>query len=578
MEPSFATIDESLTRLALDDGLKLLNHAKQSWVKTSIRKRITLLSQIKDCLMAASEIWAETAATKKGIQRGSPLVGEEWLSGPYALMCYCNAMMATLTKIADNQDLANVSLRNLPTGQIAARVIPGSVWDRLLLNGVTAEIWMEPGVTRESMRRSSASTYREAKPVTGKVALVLGAGNIASIAPLDCLHKLFVDHEVAMLKMNPVNDYLIEFLDRALAPLIAPGYLRIVRGDAATGQYLCEHPLVETIHITGSSAVHDAIVWGAGAEGVANKVAGTPKNTRPITSELGGVSPTIVVPGPWSSADLRFQAEHVATQKLHNAGYNCIASQVLILSSAWSQKDRFLQGLNHVIAASVPRPLYYPRTAERLSQFAAATGDASKTPAFTNECMVASFRADAHSRAEAVEVFGPALGVTELAQGEALEFLVAAIEYSNTRLAGTLGANILIHPSTLRSIGQKRFDEIVGLLHYGTIAINGWTGLGFLFPRAAWGAFPGHTLKDIQSGIGFVHNTMLFDRVERTVVKAPFRPFPRNLLGLSFTLLPRPPWYITNRRGRLLGELLTRFEYRPSVLKIPRIFWNALLG
>ena len=48
---------------------------------------------------------------------------------------------------------------------------------------------------------------------------------------------------------------------------------------------------------------------------------------------LGGVSPTIVIPGKWSAADLRFQAEHVATQKRHNNGFNCIASQVLIISS-----------------------------------------------------------------------------------------------------------------------------------------------------------------------------------------------------------------------------------------------------
>jgi aldehyde dehydrogenase (NAD(P)+) len=115
-------------------------------------------------------------------------------------------------------------------------------------------------------------------------------------------------------------------------------------------------------------------------------------------------------------------------------------------------------------------------------------------------------------------------------------------------------------------------------LHYGTIAVNAWTGLGFLTPQATWGAFPGHTLADVQSGIGVVHNTLLFDKPERSVVEAPFKPFPRNLLSLSFTLLPRPPWFITNRKGNILGRLLVDFQYRPSFLKIPRIFLNALLG
>ena len=54
----------------------------------------------------------------------------------------------------------------------------------------------------------------------------------------------------------------------------------IVRGGADSGKYLCEHPLVDEIHITGAGASHDAIVWGPGAEGAANKAAGTPKNGK----------------------------------------------------------------------------------------------------------------------------------------------------------------------------------------------------------------------------------------------------------------------------------------------------------
>jgi aldehyde dehydrogenase (NAD(P)+) len=49
-------------------------------------------------------------------------------------------------------------------------------------------------------------------------------------------------------------------------------------------------------------------------------------------------------------------------------------------------------------------------------------------------------------------------------------------------------------------------------------------------------------------------------------------------LSLNFSLLPRPPWFITNRRQHVLGKLLTRFQYRPSVWKLPRIFANALRG
>lgn len=45
------------------------------------------------------------------------------------------------------------------------------------------------------------------------------------------------------------------------------------------------------------------------------------------------MSPTIVLPGEWTTADMKFQAEHIATQRLHNGGYNCVAAQVVVLSS-----------------------------------------------------------------------------------------------------------------------------------------------------------------------------------------------------------------------------------------------------
>ncbi|MEU0193663.1 hypothetical protein ABZ250_27990 [Streptomyces afghaniensis] len=72
------------------------------------------------------------------------------------------------------------------------------------------------------------------------------------------------------------------------------------------------HPKVRHVHMTGSAATQDAIVFGTGTEGTGRKKAGTPLLDKPATSELGGVSPTIVLPGGWSEADLRYQAEQIA--------------------------------------------------------------------------------------------------------------------------------------------------------------------------------------------------------------------------------------------------------------------------
>jgi len=566
---------------SLDRELQLLANNRTSWVNTPVSERIAILNEIKDALLPVSKAWAETASRKKGIAPGSALEGEEWLSGPYTVMGYCNQMMATLSQVQGKHHLDHVPVRQLPNGQVVARVLPHSIWDHLLLSGVKVDVWMQPEVTTANLKQHTAAIYDPSNPQhkTGKLALVLGAGNIAAIAPLDVFHKLFAENEVVMLKMNPVNDYLIDFLTPALKPLIDRGFLRIVRGGTDVGQYLCNHALVESIHITGAGASHDAIVWGVGDEGVANKTANTPRNTRHITSELGAVCPTIVVPGPWSAADIRFQAEQVATQKLHNSGFNCVACQVLVVSRDWTQKDEFLGALTQVFSNAESRRLYYPGATDRLADFCTNNPQVNVLKRQgTEEVLLAPLDASSPGKAKNTEVFAPAMNVAAISGADAETFLKEAIRFANDQLYGTLGANIVIHPATIARIGRKHLEEILIDLRYGTIAINAWTGLGFLSPQATWGAFPGHTLADVQSGIGVVHNTCLFDKPQRTVVEAPFRPFPRNLLSLSFTLLPRPPWFITNRKGDILGKLLVAFQYRPSFLKIPRIFLNALMG
>lgn len=569
------------TPTELDRELQALAGNRERWVKTTVAERIAILGEIKEALMPVAQAWAETASHRKGIAEGSPLEGEEWISGPHTVMGYCNSLMATLSKVHGKHHLDHTPVRELPNGQVAARVLPHSIWDHLLLSGVRVDVWMQPGVNRNNLAQHTAGIYDPASNLhkKGKLALVLGAGNIAAIAPLDVFQKLFAENEVVILKMNPVNDYLIEFLTPALQPLISRGFLRIVRGDAGVGQYLCNHALVESIHITGAGSSHDAIVWGAGEESKANKAAGTPKNTRHITSELGAVCPTIVVPGPWTMADIHFQAEQVATQKLHNSGFNCVACQVLVMPRDWEQKSAFLGALERTLINAESRALYYPGARDRLAAFI-KNNPLTRTLRRRGgeDVLLASLDATSPDAAKATEVFAPALNVTEISGTDAEKYLITAIAFANEQLYGTLGANIVIHPSTIAAIGRTRLDEILLTLHYGTIAINAWTGLGFLSAPATWGAFPGHTLADVQSGIGVVHNAFLFDKPERTVVEAPFRPFPRNLLSLSFTLLPRPPWFVTNRKGHILGRLLVAFQYRPSFLKIPRIFLNALLG
>ena len=562
---------------ALDEAVSALAATKDNWAQTSIDKRMSILAQIKERTAQVAEQWVEAAVKGKQIPEGSPLAGEEWMSGPYSLIGACNALLETLSKMDGKKFLAGLKKRRLPNGNLAVQTMPNTIWDRLLLSGISAEVWMQEGITAQNLAEYTATAYdKKGDAREAKIALVLGAGNIASIAPLDCLHKLFSEHQVVILKLNPVNDYLYASLDYALRPLIEIDALRIVKGGGDVGAYLCTHPSVEEIHITGAGATHDAIVWGVGEEAEQNKRNATPINTRRITSELGAVCPTIVVPGPWSWFDIQFQAQNVASQKLNNSGFNCVALQALLTPSNWPSYNSFMSAVKQAIANAPDRGLYYPGAQDRLNAFAKADAHVEHLERGQSEpCRIAHAPGDAHHEEE---VFGPAFSVHPFQEVDPEDFLRAAIAYANEHLHGTLGANIIIHPKTLDQIGRARFDAIITDLKYGCIAINAWTGLGFLTAQTTWGAFPGHTLDDVQSGIGVVHNSYMFDRTERTVIWAPFRPYPRGLLSGKFSFLPKPPWFVNHKTAASLGRKLTAFAANPSFSKLPSIFFDALRG
>ena len=568
----------------LEKDLQAVAAKKQAWVDLPLARKIELLEDVKRETATVAARWVEAATLAKGIPDGSPLAGEEWSSGPWALLYGLSQYIKTLREIAADgkPHIAKSAIRRASNGQVVVDVFPSSFYDSLLLSGVKAEVWMQPEVTPENLGQHVAALYRT-KGATGKLALVLGAGNIASIAPLDVLYKLVAEGQVCVLKMNPVNEYLGPFLEAAFKPLITQDFVRVVYGGGGgdVGAWLCEHPLVEEIHVTGSARTHDAIVFGAGAEGEARKAKDQPKNPRRVTSELGNISPTIVVPGPWTAADLQFQAEQIATQKMHNAGFNCIAAQVLVLPSEWASTGALVAALKSTLRALPNRKAYYPGAADRQANAVKAHPDAEVldapgdgVPRTLVENIAPNPGDDFCFREEA---FGGVLGETRLPGSDARAFLANAVAFCNDKLWGTLGANILIHPATMKELGPA-FDEALAALRYGCIAVNAWTGVGFLLAQTTWGAFPGHARTDIQSGSGVVHNSRLFDKPQKSVVYAPFYPFPRGLGHGQLAMLPKPPWFVTNKQAHEVTKKLTYFEASPSPLRIPGIFYSALRG
>ena len=554
----------------LDLAIAELAAGSVRWGVTPLAARSDLLARTAASVSDEAERWVAAAARAKGLDPLSPLIGEEWLTGPYGVLTSVNALGRTLRALASGRSpLAGQRLGRAPGGRVTVSVLPHNAWDGLLLHGFRARAWLRPGVTVRQAQ-VSAGLGQLSPTVTGGVGLVLGAGNISSIAPLDVLYELVAHNRVSLLKLNPTFDGLLPIYRAALAPLIAQGLLRIVTGGADVGDYLAHHAGISHVHITGSATTHNAIVFGGSK---------TPRLGKPISSELGGVSPIIVLPGRWSPQDLRYQAEHVATMRLHNGGYNCIAGQVLVLSAAWPQKRAFLAAVAAALAAAPTRPAWYPGSDERMRAASAAYPAAQPIPGGRLLVAVANFATSPSPASPSTEnmltteYFAPVLGVVEL-PGDDQAYLDAAVRTVNRDFLGTLGVNIIGLPRTIRRLGPG-FEQAVTRLQYGTIAINAWTGVGFLSAAAPWGAFPGHTLDDVQSGIGVVHNALLLDEVERTVVRGPFRPFPRSVAHAEWALLPKPPWFVSARSGARTARLLTEFAAHPSARRLPRILVAA---
>lgn len=554
----------------LEQAVSELSRNKVRWLRLPIAGKIEYAKGLLAGTVRTAPGQVQAACEAKGVSFDSPLAGEDWIGGPYVVARHLRLLIESLENLRKHGrmriDPSRVHRGN--GGRAVVRVFPLSTYDRLLYSGFTAEVWMQPEVTPENLHDHMGGVYTAKAPVPG-VALVLGAGNVASIAPLDVVHKLFFEGHVAILKLNPVNDYLGPFFEDTFGEMIRDGFVRIVTGAGDAGSFLCHHAEVDEIHITGSARTHDLIVWGSGDDAAKRKAAGTPLLTKPITSELGNVSPMLILPGKWNSTELRFQAENLATQMTQNCGFNCNATKVIVTHEGWDQREALLDELRGVLRRLPGRPAYYPGAADRHARFTAAHPDAELLgeggDSALASVLIAGLDPSVDHLAFQEESFCAVTCETSLPGTDAADFLRAAVDFCNERLYGTLNAGLILDPRSRRDLGQE-LDRAIADLRYGAVGINQWPAMAYAFASTTWGAFPGHTLADIQSGIGTVHNTFFFNRPEKSVVEGPFRVF------------PKPPWFVSHKNAHAVGRRLVDFEADPGATKVPAIVLAAMRG
>lgn len=554
----------------LQEIVARLREGARKFAKLPLDDRVQLVSAMQTGYLRIARASVEAACAAKGIPLGGPLEGEEWTLGPWFVVRHLRLIRQSLLALKHTGNTPIGRLGRTADQRLAVQVFPAGTIDGTLFMGVRVDVHLQSGVTAESMERSRARFYKSPDH-EGRVVLVLGGGNVNGIPSMDVLSKMFNEGKACILKMNPVNAYLGPFLEEAFAEPIRRNFLAIVYGGAEEGAYLASHRDIDEVHLTGSDRTFDHIVWGPpGPDREARKAQGRPVLQKPVTAELGNVSPVIVVPGHYSAKELAYQAEDVAAGLTCNAAFDCNANKVLIMPKGWQQREAFLTALEVALSKTAPRQAYYPGARERWQDYSKGRSTLRK---FGTEghgvlpwTLVRDLDAnDRNERAFSSESFCPMLFETQLGSADPVEFLDQAVTFANDRLWGTLSAGLVVHPKASKdpTLGAA-VDRAITRLRYGAVCVNAWAGYLFAFVTPPWGAYPGSSLADIQSGSGWVHNSPMLEGIEKAVLRHPI------------TAMPKPAYFPSHRSAHVLMPRMTALEENSSWMKVPGVMAAAM--
>ncbi len=547
----------SLTKLDIDRFITTLRTKSKEY--NSINN-IQLASMLEETILNIKEVsffWATICSDNKGTTK-TPAEGEEWLGGPFASVLATQYYIKSLT---NDDDLVE---KKYNSEENSYEVFPNNFTERITFPFIDAKV-----IFNKSMSFDDINKYRgfsKRYDIEPSITLVLGAGNFSSIPYLDVLYHLITRKSVILLKLNPVNEYLKPVFEKVFQNFIERGYIIVTTGNIDESKYMATHPGINHIHLTGSDKTFEDIVYGRELTEKERKSKSLSKiNNKPITSELGNVTPIIIHPGKWSTSDIKYQARKIVTAKLNNNGFNCIAAQVVVLPDGWGQTETLIKFVKHYMSKAKERKAYYPDSIERLEKLEKDKGYervnalSCVTPHLTREIK-------AYSKFEIDEVWSSTIYFKKIEYTSVEDFANKAINYCNDELWGNLGVSVIIKDHD-RKFNKHITNLYVDKLNYGTVAINEWAAIGYIIPQLPWGGFPGNRDNDIQSGQSVVHNSMLFESPLKGVVNTKFR----------ISRIIDPPWFVTNKKARRLFKNLTYYQIQNSNINFLKLIFAALV-
>lgn len=544
----------------------------RDFARAPVSRKIAALREVRSRLFSRGHELARLGAAAKGIDQHPGGVSEELLAGAVIIQRYVRLLIESLEQIRERGAplISDERVQRLPDGEVSVRVMPHSLADRGLFMPYSIDVRLAAHVDAADLRSAQANFYQAAAP-DGSVAAVLGAGNVASIPALDLLHECFVAGRACVLKMSPVNAYLGPVFEHIFAPIAELGGLRIVYGGVDAGKALLASPHVDHVHMTGSIETHDAIVWGpVGAERAERMRTGKPLLQKTITSELGNISPVVVVPGPYTEREKSDVSQSIAGMLFNNASFNCNGAKLLVLPT--HLVESVTSRLKALFTAQAPRTAYYPGAMARYAALTRkdAPGRIWSAPAGDGQLpwtLLTALTPASRAQTFQLEPFCPLLSVVEIDEREPEAFLAQAVRFLNDDVWGTLNAMLMVpralegEPSVEAAL-TRAIDE----LRYGSVAVNYWPAIGYGTGTPPWGGHPSATLADAQSGIGFVHNALMLEHIQKVVLRGPLRSFPRQF------------YYPSHRQLEPLARALFDFESTGNALPLVRTVVYGVRG
>ena len=275
--------------------------------------------------------------------------------------------------------------------------------------------WMKPRRVHTPLIAQPGKSWLRPEPL-GTV-LIIGAWNYPLQLTLAGYAAAIAAGNCAVLKPSELSPTTSALIAKLVPEYMDTDCVRVVEGGVPETTALLELPFNHILY-TGNSKVARIIMTAAA------------KNLTPVTLELGGKSPCVVLP----DANLETAARRIAWGKFTNAGQTCIAPDYVLTDAATETKlvpliakaAREMYGDEPATSDSYGRIInerHFDRLSALLQSGTVATGGQSERGSkYIAPTVLTDVDADSPIMQE--EIFGPILPVLRVENlDEAIEFI-----------------------------------------------------------------------------------------------------------------------------------------------------------